>query len=379
MLSFLIQVLLELTFGCTLFFNVFVSKKVNTTLTIVSLLAFLVLNIIIHRYKRPNKRNIGETMFVVGGLSIILIGLFYLIGFKTGFSISYSSIFKKYITATTWLKVFGIVILSEILRYVIVSIDNRSKIKNFIIQAIMVINFVLIDITIATKTYDLGSFNQFYEFFALMVIQSLAKNVLLNYISKRNGFKPTILYRVIIDLYFYFLPLTPKLNIFIEAVILLVFPYIVYLMLKGINDIQKVGPAKTRTKENGIVSAVIAIVFAILVALVSREFEYCMIAIGSGSMTGTINKGDAIIYKKYNPEIDELNEGDILVFKMNNMTIVHRIIKVYSMDGKKVYQTKGDANESPDNWIVTQEQCVGVVKSRVLLIAWPSVLLNEWF
>ena len=61
------------------------------------------------------------------------------------------------------------------------------------------------------------------------------------------------------------------------------------------------------------------------------------------------------------------------------MTIVHRIIKVYSMDGKKVYQTKGDANESPDNWIVTQEQCVGVVKSRVLLIAWPSVLLNEWF
>ena len=104
-----------------------------------------------------------------------------------------------------------------------------------------------------------------------------------------------------------------------------------------------------------------------------------MIAIGSGSMTGTINKGDAIIYQVYDEDKMDLKEGDVIVFNKQNVSIVHRIIKVYSIDGKDAYQTKGDANESADNWIVSQEEVQGIVKKRIILIAWPSVLLNELF
>lgn len=113
-----------------------------------------------------------------------------------------------------------------------------------------------------------------------------------------------------------------------------------------------------------------------LVILVSREFEYAMIAIGSGSMTGSINKGDAVIYKRYD-ETKDLEAGDIIVFNKDNMIVIHRIVKRYTIYGEEVYQTKGDANESADNWIVKQDDIVGTVEMRIPLIAWPSVLVNS--
>ena len=102
-----------------------------------------------------------------------------------------------------------------------------------------------------------------------------------------------------------------------------------------------------------------------------------MIGIGSESMTGTINKGDAIIYKRY--EKDEDVKNKVIVFKRNNVMIVHRVIKVYTLDGEYVYQTKGDANDSADNWLVEQSDVLGIVEKRVPFIAWPSVILGEIF
>ncbi len=61
------------------------------------------------------------------------------------------------------------------------------------------------------------------------------------------------------------------------------------------------------------------------------------------------------------------------------MTIVHRIYRTFSLDGETVYQTKGDYNENADNWIVEKSDITGVVKLRVLWIAWPSVYINEIF
>jgi signal peptidase len=100
-----------------------------------------------------------------------------------------------------------------------------------------------------------------------------------------------------------------------------------------------------------------------------------MIAIGSGSMSDTINKGDAIIYKKFDEKTD-LEAGDIVVFNRDSMIVIHRIIKKYTIYGEEVYQTKGDANKSADNWVVKKKDIVGTVEMRIPWIAWPSVLIN---
>lgn len=379
MYKYITQLILELVLASLLFFNVFASKSLDTTLCLISLSVFLILTVLLKQFKKPVLRNKIDGLLVVLGTTIILMGAFYMLGFKTGFSNSYSSIFKNYISPIAWIKVFLIVGLSELIRYVVVNIECRKKFFNFSYQALMVIILFFVEMNIATKSYNFSSFNQLYEFFALIFVQSISKNLLLNYVTKRYGIKPCLCYRLIMDLYIYILPIVPKINVFIEGVILLVFPYVVYSLLKSLEDHNKLEPIRKTKKHNKISTIIFSVVFAVLVALVSREFEYAMIAIGSGSMTGTVNKGDAIVYKKYHQNTDTLKEGDIIVYVKENVTIVHRIYRIYNLDGETVYQTKGDYNENADNWVVKKGDITGMVKFRVLLIAWPSVYLNEIF
>ncbi len=379
MYKYITQLILELVLASLLFFNVFVSKSLDTTLCLISLSVFLILTVLLKQFKKPVLRNKIDGLLVVLGTTIILMGAFYMLGFKTGFSNSYSSIFKNYISPIAWIKVFLIVGLSELIRYVVVNIECRKKFFNFSYQALMVIILFFVEMNIATKSYNFSSFNQLYEFFALIFVQSISKNLLLNYVTKRYGIKPCLCYRLIMDLYIYILPIVPKINVFIEGVILLVFPYVVYSLLKSLENHNKLEPIRKTKKHNKISTIIFSVVFAVLVALVSREFEYAMIAIGSGSMTGTVNKGDAIVYKKYHQDTDTLKEGDIIVYVKENVTIVHRIYRIYNLDGETVYQTKGDYNENADNWVVKKGDITGMVKFRVLLIAWPSVYLNEIF
>ena len=379
MYKYITQLILELVLASLLFFNVFVSKSLDTTLCLISLSVFLILTVLLKQFKKPVLRNKIDGLLVVLGTTIILMGAFYMLGFKTGFSNSYSSIFKNYISPIAWIKVFLIVGLSELIRYVVVNIECRKKFFNFSYQALMVIILFFVEMNIATKSYNFSSFNQLYEFFALIFVQSISKNLLLNYVTKRYGIKPCLCYRLIMDLYIYILPIVPKINVFIEGVILLVFPYVVYSLLKSLEDHNKLEPIRKTKKHNKISTIIFSVVFAVLVALVSREFEYAMIAIGSGSMTGTVNKGDAVVYKRYHKDTDTLKEGDIIVYLKENMTIVHRIYRVYTLDGETVYQTKGDYNENADNWVVKKGDITGIVKFRVLLIAWPSVYINEIF
>lgn len=378
MIKFLVQMVLEIVLFGLLFFNVFVLKSLDLTIPLVIVGAFLILLLTIIRYRKPTSRRTSDIVFVVLGMGSVMLGIMYLIGFYEGFNISYSAIYKHYITTGTWVMTFAIVFLTEIIRYLLASVDAKQKKYKFL-NFLMLFNFVMIDISIATRTYDLTSFNQLYEFVGLMVIQSIAKNILLNYLSKKYGYVPCLLYRLLMDLYIYFLPITPKINTFIEAVLLLIFPYMIYVVVKDLTEKKKKEPARRNVVLDRISTTVLTAVFAVLVVLVSREFEYAMVAIGSESMHGQINKGDAVIYKRYSTA-DELKVGDIIVFNKSNMMIVHRIVEVYPLDDDEyAYQTKGDANTSVDNWVVTQGDIVGTVKQRVLWIAWPSVLLNELF
>ena len=116
-------------------------------------------------------------------------------------------------------------------------------------------------------------------------------------------------------------------------------------------------------------------VILLYIALISRVFPVFMIGIGSGSMTGTINKGDAVIaYKSINPQI-EVN--DVIVFEIPGKVVIHRVIDIEEIDGIKYYRTKGDANPTKDNFDITMDKIKGKVKVRVPYISIPSVFLSE--
>lgn len=379
MRKFIFQLILEIILFCLLFFNIFVLKKLDNILNLGYLLGFLILLLTIVRYKKPIKQRAKDINFIVVGLSIIVLGIMYIIGLFTGFVNTPSPLSKTSISLGRWFFIIITVIVTELIRYILSLIETRKQKKYLITDIIMLLIYVLIDLTIAPRIYLLNTSSQVCEFFCIFFVQSVAKNLLLNHLSKKYGYSPCLYYRLFMELYLFILPVKPIINSFIEAVIFLIFPYIIYIIIQELTEKRKVQLSKSHNKTEYVSNTVVIVLVVILVMLVSCEFKYGMLAVGSKSMTGTINKGDAIIYKKY-AKGTPLKEGQVIVFRKHNVMIIHRITKTYKIDDQEeVYQTKGDANKNNDNWIVKQKEVVGTVDTRILWIAWPSVLLNEIF
>ena len=114
-----------------------------------------------------------------------------------------------------------------------------------------------------------------------------------------------------------------------------------------------------------------------LIMLISCKFQYGAVVVATESMTGEINRGDAIIYEEYDDEI--INEGDVLVFNKGNIKVVHRVIKIENVNNEVRYYTKGDANESPDAGYITKSNIIGKVELKVSYVGYPTVWLRNIF
>ena len=73
----------------------------------------------------------------------------------------------------------------------------------------------------------------------------------------------------------------------------------------------------------------------------------------SGSMEPILKVGGILYYKEEN--INNFNEGDVLVYQLNDHIISHRIVKV--LDNSFI--TKGDNNKSIDTYEVLNYQILG--------------------
>lgn len=89
----------------------------------------------------------------------------------------------------------------------------------------------------------------------------------------------------------------------------------------------------------------------------------------SQSMVPNINVNDAVVIKRVEPK--KLKIGDIITFSSNDpnytgLTVTHRIIgKDISQNGKYIFRTKGDNNNSEDPSLVEEGKIYGKVLFRI--------------
>lgn len=95
------------------------------------------------------------------------------------------------------------------------------------------------------------------------------------------------------------------------------------------------------------------LVLAYGIVCIPMIFGYKPLVVLTGSMEPTIKTGSVLYYKKV-PE-SELKVGDPITFKINGQYVSHRINSI--KDGQ--YQTKGDANQSPDPVRITYSSIEG--------------------
>lgn len=132
------------------------------------------------------------------------------------------------------------------------------------------------------------------------------------------------------------------------------------MIVIGLNNIDKLIKIK---KGLIIIGSIISIIIIGLYSFgakidILNVIKYRPIIVISGSMEPTIKTYSVSIVKHCN--IDDVDIGDIIVYKYNNMQIVHRVIDRDSLDNDYLV-TKGDANIYPDEIRVTSNMIVGKV------------------
>ena len=94
-------------------------------------------------------------------------------------------------------------------------------------------------------------------------------------------------------------------------------------------------------------------------------------------MTGELNKGDAVIYEAYDGQY--IQEEDVVVFRKNDILVVHRVVDIERINDQNRYYTKGDANDAKDDGYITDENIEGIVLFKISYIGYPSLWIRDLF
>lgn len=309
------------------------------------------------------------TMLLIG---IVQIVLYLLTGFLEDFSKNAISMsFNRFLTVI--LPIILMLVVIELLRYMI-SVKFE---KNNLIRILSITMFVLFDVTLFGSNVIFNSLDSVLEFLGITFFPSLVSNIVFDDMVVKYGYKPILVYRLLTTLCYYMLPIIPNMYILFRAIARIVIPLIFYFILSYMYDrvtFQEVLKVKPKI---GISSIIILILVIIMAGLISCEFRYGILTIGSGSMTGTLNKGDIAFVEKFNGQ--ELEIGDIIIFKRGKRNIVHRITQVGIFNDEYVYITKGDKNKVEDNGYVYQKDIQGIVHYRIKYIGYPSIWIRNLF
>ena len=100
-----------------------------------------------------------------------------------------------------------------------------------------------------------------------------------------------------------------------------------------------------------------AFVFAMSVFL-STFFGIDKYVVISGSMEPELYAGDMVIVNR-NVKYEDITRGDIIIFKYEDMNVIHRVVDRKDIDGESHLKTKGDSNAQDDGYLTTANNYCG--------------------
>jgi signal peptidase I len=128
-------------------------------------------------------------------------------------------------------------------------------------------------------------------------------------------------------------------------------------------------------KVSAVFTVITVVIMAAIAMLISCQFRFGALVIGTESMTGEINKGDMIIYERYDGQ--KISEGQVIVFLQDNNKIVHRVVEIKTIKGETRYYTKGDANSDIDIGYRVEEDLFGVTDLKISYLGYPTLWIRE--
>ena len=111
-----------------------------------------------------------------------------------------------------------------------------------------------------------------------------------------------------------------------------------------------------------------------------RFFDRNYLVVRSGSMTPTFATGSMVAIKATTPSQNmKLAVGTVVAFRSlanSEVLITHRIVDTVNVDGKALFQTKGDANATADGTYLEPERILGTYSFSVPRLGFFMVALQ---
>ncbi|MBQ2639341.1 MAG: signal peptidase I [Bacilli bacterium] len=341
------------------------------TATFLVILTFF--SILFFDYRKNKTNPLKKQVTIITILQIIIFfsisyGLGLFVGFlKNSYSLTFGSILNN-IFAT-----IVVIISIELLRYILLNGNSTRKVSLFFITFVLIIFELSINIGIS----QINSIESLFKLLTTIILPITVKSSVMSYLTLNVGYRPALIYRLVMDLYVFIVPIVPNYGEYLTSMMGILFPFLIYLYSsRTINEYYNGVEYEIQKSAFRIIDIPIISFILILVALVSGAFSYYVIGIATLSMTPKINKGDAVLIHKIK-NIKEVKVGDVVVFKFGNRSTVHRLVDIEKVNNKVYYRTKGDANNTNDNINLQAKDIKGKVILRIPAVAYPSIYLNE--
>ena len=337
-------------------------------IVICSVAVFLSINTSIRVKGEKDKTQSLVIALIIYIIAYFLLGLIF--GFeKTPYAKDIFSVLKN-----LW-SFAGIVFFQEFVREALIK-NEKKKAWNFILMTLI---FMLINLNYSNIESHFVDLKEIFIYTSTTLIPAILESALATYLVYIGGAKFSIVYRLFITVPPFIVPIIPNLDWFGTAIVGVTLPLAIYIYMNyvHVNKSERLSKRERRSYNPVIYVPVFAFI-ALIAGFVMGLFKYQPIAILSGSMSPTFNRGDAVVINKLNTrEKGELKKGDIIQFVSGTKYVVHRIVDVTNDSyGNKMFITKGDHNNANDADKVALEDVKGKVSFVIPLIGYPSVWLS---
>lgn len=371
-------VLLFLFVAYIVFYKVFLFEnymKYSEMVNVSFLVVLLCVSIFFLGFRKSKttymSQNVTQVVLVYLMITFVLMyGLGLLTGFlKNAYSMSTVNLLNNVCAPIL------IILLIEMFRYTVVW-ANRDNKRVIVLYTLVITIF---ELAISIRTIPLNDLEALFRLSATVIIPVIIKNAVMSYLCYHVGYKVPLLYRLVMDVYTFIVPIVPNYGEYLQSLFLITLPLVIYINAFTLIDERNQKVEHIFTKSNFTVFDIpAAVLILVLACLISGFFPHYMIGVGSESMSPKINKGDAVIIEKLK-KTDKIKKGDVVAYQKDKKLIIHRIKEVTKQNGKTVYVTKGDRNKTADSNAVTRKNIKGIVRIRIPFIAYPTVWLTELF
>lgn len=206
-------------------------------------------------------------------------------------------------------------------------------------------------------------------------LPGLSENILASYLAYLGGPLPALIYRGTLQAFQWFCPVLPDLGWTTKTILGFFIPVFSLILVQRLyllesREMKKSG-ADSENPAGWIATSVVSV---LLVWFAVGLFPLYPSVVLSGSMQPGMKKGDVVLMKKISGENVKL--GDVIQFRNEKISIMHRVIEVKKKNGAINFVTKGDANKAQDPEPVHPQQVVGRLVYVVPKIGWATLVFK---